>query len=158
MKFSEPSPNSDALEIVLENDVTEPNKRLLGMTSVHHQARLGYSTNVIDLNPGDQCVLLRSQRADESRRRRTSGWKEEQKTQHCLLIGSLVRQGLGLSAERLVWTDVEKMEEEKATVSYVGSTNVTDMPTWALYGKCLRNRENKLYVQENMPEHKKTII
>ena len=38
---------------------------------------------------------------------------------------------MGISAERLFWVDVEDREDGRATVLYVGTTNVTDMPTWA---------------------------
>ena len=132
-KFSRPSPSEAAMETVLEDDVhTQPARaaRDGNRGSARTQTRLPYSTNVMKLYPGDQCVLLRAESADMAMRDQGAVWTEPDCTQHCVLVGSLVRQGMGLSAERLVWIDVENREECRATVRYVGTTNVTNLPTW----------------------------
>ena len=87
-------------------------------------------TNVIELYPGDQCVLLRSEKRHDELRECTGECTEPVRTQHCLLIGSPVRQSLGLSTERLVWLEVNKCSSIRATVRFIGSSNVIDMPTW----------------------------
>ena len=51
-------------------------------------------------------------------------------TQHCMLVGSLVSQAIGLTGERLVWIYIDNRSEGHATVRYIGSSNVTDLPTW----------------------------
>ena len=101
------------METVLEDDVhTQPARaaRDGNRGSARTQTRLPYSTNVMKLYPGDQCVLLRAESADMAMRDQGAVWTEPDCTQHCVLVGSLVRQGMGLSAERLVWIDVENRE------------------------------------------------
>ena len=94
------------------------------------QTRLAYSTNIIKLYPGDQCVLLRSESDDNDMQTRKEDCTEPTTTQHCMFVGSLVRQGLGLSAERLIWVDVENEGQDRGTMRYVGASNVTNLPTW----------------------------
>ena len=130
-KLTKASPNSDALDTVLEveregDDDCNPQTAKTG----RKQTRLTYSTNVIQVYPGDQCVLFRAADVDNDMRAQDSVFGEMESTQHCVLIGSPVRRGLGLSAERLVWVDVDSGEVGTPLVSYVGSSNVIDMPTW----------------------------
>lgn len=131
LKMSRPSPSDDAMETVLESEGVGKRKRHLPPNEpVHNQTRLSYSTNVVKLNPGDICVLLRSISTEQEMQRDGFVWVEQKTTQHCVLVGSLVRQGIGLSAERLVWVDVSDKDEGRATIHYVGASNVVDMPTW----------------------------
>ena len=114
-KFSRPSPNCGTMEHALDGgDET--------------QARLAFSTNVIQLFPGDQLALFRAESAQVSGRGDND--VQDSHTQHCILIGSLVRQGLSRPAERLVWVDIERTESGRATVRYVGTSTVTDLPRW----------------------------
>ena len=85
---------------------------------------------MIKLYPGDQCVLLRAQLLHDAWTDHKPSFDEPSNTQDCLLIGSPIRQALGLSAERLVWVDVDDRERGGATVAYVGTTNATDMLLW----------------------------
>lgn len=50
--------------------------------------------------------------------------KEGKCTHNFLLVGSMIRQGLGFTVERLVWINVEERDDGRASVQYVGSTNV----------------------------------
>ena len=131
LMMAAPSPSDDAMETVLESESTGKRKRVLGTADpVHTQTRLSYSTNVVKLNPGDTCVLFRSLQTEKDMRRDGFVWVEKERTQHCVLVGSLVRQGVGLSAERLIWLDVTDKDGDRPVVSYVGVSNVTDMPSW----------------------------
>ena len=113
-KFSTPSPTT-AMENVLEREHD-------------NQTRLGFSKNLIQLHPGDHCALLRMDSGPQSAG--SEGPGRIARTQHCILIGSLVRQGLSHSAERLVWVDIDRHDSGRATVRYAGSSTVTDIPTW----------------------------
>ena len=131
-KLSRPSANQNALDAVLEttNAGRAPERRGDSHTSTPTQTHLTNSPNLIQLYPGDHCILLRTQRIDRSLRESGRDFVEHSRTQHCVFIGSLVRQGLGLTAERLVWADVEDKGQGRASVRYVGSSNVIDIPTW----------------------------
>ena len=94
------------------------------------QTNLAYSSNVVQLHPGDQRVLLRLESTDESLRAMGSKHIEGTLTQHCILVGSLVSQAIGLVGKRLVWIDIEDRSEGRATIRYIGSSNVTGLPTW----------------------------
>ena len=144
-KFSRPSPNQPALDAVLEQVDSEgrapPNA---GGT----QTLLAYSTNVIQLHPGDQCVLFRTERSHADIYEHGSSFREGALTQHGLLIGSPVRQALGLPSERLVWIDIEERGGGRATVRYVGTSNVTDMPVWVSGCGSTRTTSTNLVSQE----------
>ena len=92
------------------------------------QVRLPYSTNVMNLYPGDHCLLLRSEREERAVKEHGTE-RKEMFTQHCILVGSMIQQGLGHPAERLIWVDLEQPGDGRATVRYVGGSNVTDLPT-----------------------------
>ena len=139
-KMSRPSGNQAAMDTVLEADNSDtvldadnsgraPNTAGEHPTSSTTQTHLTFSPNVIQLYPGDHCVLLRTEQQD---RVVNCGRKcdEDARTQHCVLVGSLVRQGLGFTPERLIWVDVEDRGERRASVRYVGSSNVIDLPKW----------------------------
>ena len=123
-KCAKPSPNQPALDTVLANSQEARSE------SAAVQTRLAHSTNIIQLHPGDQCVLFRAEETHRAMRAHGSGYEEPRRTQHCMLIGSLVGQALGLPAERLVWVTIEERGDRRATVWYVGTTNVTELPTW----------------------------
>ena len=89
------------------------------------QAHLSFSTNVIQLYPGDQCALLRLEDVHNAMCAQGEVFKEQPATQYCVLIGSLVLQGLGLPAERLVWVNIEDRGDDRASFRFVGSANVT---------------------------------
>ena len=94
------------------------------------QTHLSYSTNVVQLHPRDHCVLLRAVEQDDARNAQGHNNVEEVRTQHCPLIGSILRQDLGKPAERLVWVYIEEKGDGRASIRYAGSNNVTDMPIW----------------------------
>ena len=94
------------------------------------QTHLSYSTNVVQIHPGDHCVLLRAVKHDDAKNAQGQNFSEEVRTHHGLLIGSILRQGLGKPTEQLLWVDIEENGDGRASIRYAGSSNVTDMPTW----------------------------
>ena len=129
-KFSRPSPNQPAMDAVLEGAEERAHDREPLASSMAAQTHLAYSTNVVQLFPGDQCVLLRAESNDVMVRGGHSGYVEPVVTQHCVLIGSIVKQAQGFPGERLVWMDISERGEGRATMRYVGTSNVTNLPTW----------------------------
>ena len=94
------------------------------------QTRLAYSTNVVQLHPGDQCVLFRTESVNATLRAKGPQHEEPARAQHCVLIGSAVRQGLALPAERIVWVDIDEQPNGRATVRFFGAANAADIALW----------------------------
>ena len=136
-KLALPSPNQPAMDTVLQEHRNNGDARAGKATDIVRdrpdpatQTHLSYSTNVVQLHPGDHCVLLRAVEYDDAKKAQGHDYLEDVRTQHCLLIGSILRHGLGKSAERLVWIDIDESGDGRANIRYAGSTNVTSMPTW----------------------------
>ena len=131
-KYNRPSPTQPSMDTVLEAELNAKKDDTADDVGSNHKAQthLAYSTNVVELHPGDVCVLFRAEEVHKEVVRHGANFKEENKSQHCLLIGSMIRQGIGRSAERLLWLDIENRHAGRATVRYVGTCNVTDVPTW----------------------------
>ena len=91
------------------------------------KTRLAYSTNVVQLRPGDQCVLVRTESVNATLRAKDPQHEKTARTQHCVLIGSAVRQGLALPAERIVWVTIDEQQNGRATVRFVGAANAADI-------------------------------
>ena len=127
-KFSVSSPNQDALDTALEN----MNEEVDVSKTRRVQTLMSCSENVIQLYPGDHCILFRAEPVHSELQRGKQSYQEPNITQHCFLIGSLVSQAKGHPAERLVWLNVEEGTENngRASVRYVGTCNVTNMPLW----------------------------
>ena len=98
-------------------------KQNIGASS---QSSLSFSRSVIELHPGDICVLLRSDHQPEDGQTTLLPTT----SQHCVLIGSLIRQATGESAERLVWVDSDNTLKSRTTLHFVATSNVSDMPVW----------------------------
>ena len=127
-KLSRPSPNQAAMDTVLE---TQTRSSLSGIQEQSNvQTHLSYSSNVIQLHPGDHCILFRSTETDEILRASGPRYEEPGTTQHCLFVGSPVNQAKENPAERLVWLNIEKSNSSRATVRYTGTCNVSNMCRW----------------------------
>ena len=127
-KLSRPSPNQSAMDTVLESQTRNEPSDTQERSNV--QTHLSYSSNVIQLHPGDHCILFRSTKTDESLRASGVRYAEPETTQHCLLVGSPVNQAKGHPAERLVWLNIENSDGSRATIRYIGTSNVSNMCRW----------------------------
>ena len=127
-KLSRPSPNQAAMDTVLENESNPGRTTDIERSNV--QTHLCFSSNVIQLYPGDQCILFRATEINDLLSAQNVDYIEPETTQHCLLIGSPVNQTKSKPAERLVWLNIEKSTDGRATVRYIGTCNVSHMSCW----------------------------
>ena len=101
-KFSRPSRNQPAINTFVEGCNNGSDGTDAPAAASGPQTHLAYSTNLVQLFPGDQCVLIRAESNDEKVHEEGVNYKEGDVSQQCLLIGSIVKQALGLPSERLV--------------------------------------------------------
>ena len=95
--------------------------------TVSRISKQDFSENVDQLHPGDFCVLLRAKSVHATMTSEGSECEQSRKQYHCLLTSSPLLKALGLSAERLVWVNIEASENGRATLRYVGTANFTEI-------------------------------